>query len=58
MSLIPLQHTTQSTIPLAGFKPAIPAVEQPQTLVLDRAATGTGRLEFRTVQTVASRFID
>jgi hypothetical protein len=27
-------------MPLAGFEPAIPASEQPQTRVLDRAATG------------------
>jgi hypothetical protein len=30
-------------MPPARFEPAIPASEQPQTHVLDRAATGTGR---------------
>jgi len=29
-------------MPPAGFEPAIPASEQPQTHVLDRAATGIG----------------
>jgi hypothetical protein len=27
-------------MPLAGFKPAIPATKQPQTYALDRLATG------------------
>jgi hypothetical protein len=29
-------------MPPAGFEPAIPARERPQTHVLDRAATGIG----------------
>ena len=29
-------------MPLAGFEPAIPESERPQTQVLDRAATGIG----------------
>ena len=31
-------------MPPAGFEPAIPASEQPQTYALDRAATGLGKL--------------
>jgi hypothetical protein len=31
-------------MPLAGLKPANPASERPQTHVLDRAATGIGRV--------------
>jgi hypothetical protein len=30
-------------MPRAGFEPAIPAGERPQTHVLDRAATGIGK---------------
>ena len=30
-------------MPLAGYEPTIPASEWPQTHVLDRAATGTGK---------------
>jgi hypothetical protein len=33
------RHTS---MPLAGFKPAIPASERPQTHALDLAATGIG----------------
>ena len=29
-------------MPPLGFEPTIPAIEQPQTHALDRAATGTG----------------
>ena len=29
-------------MPLAGFEPAIPAGDRPQTLALDRSATGIG----------------
>ena len=35
-------HTTQTFMPPAGFKPATPAVELPQTPVSDRSATGIG----------------
>ena len=31
-------------MPSAGFEPAIPASERPQTRALDRAATGVGVL--------------
>ena len=31
---------------LAGFEPAIPASERPQTHALDRAATGIGIFQF------------
>ena len=38
------QHTTDKTSPSpAGFEPAIPISERPQTHALDRAVTGTGR---------------
>ena len=30
-------------MPLAGFEPAIPIGERPQTYVLDRSATGMGK---------------
>jgi hypothetical protein len=36
-------HTTQTSMPPAGFKPPIPAGDRPQTLALDRSATGIGR---------------
>ena len=33
-------HATQTSMPLAGFEPAIPASERPQTHAVERAATG------------------
>jgi hypothetical protein len=33
-------------MPPAGFEPTMPARERPQTHVLDRAATGTGRFSY------------
>ena len=35
-------HNRQTSMPLVGFEPLIPAGERPQTYALDRAATGTG----------------
>jgi hypothetical protein len=35
-------HKRQTSIPPAGFEPAIPASERPQTDALDGAATGIG----------------
>ena len=35
-------HTKQTSMPPAGFKPAIPASDRPQTLALDSSATGIG----------------
>ena len=32
-------------MPAAGFKPAVPTRERPQTYALDRAATWTGNSE-------------
>jgi hypothetical protein len=32
----------QTSMPLAGFEPAVTASERPQTYALDRAATGIG----------------
>jgi hypothetical protein len=36
------KHITRTSMPSAGFEPAIPAIEQPQTYSLDRTATGIG----------------
>jgi hypothetical protein len=35
-------HNRRPAMPPAGFEPAIPTSERPQTHALDRAATGTG----------------
>ena len=35
-----LQHTTQTSMPPAGFEPATPAGERPQNYAIDRATTG------------------
>ena len=35
-------------MPPVGFEPTISAGERPQTYALDRAATGTGPVEFST----------
>jgi hypothetical protein len=35
-------HNRQTSMPLSGFEPTIPANERPQTHALDRAATGIG----------------
>ena len=40
--LRPLPDNRQTSIPPAGFEPAIPASERPQTHALDRAANGIG----------------
>ena len=37
-------HKRETDMLLAGFEPAIPASERPQTEALDRAATGIGTL--------------
>ena len=42
--LLSLLHNTQTSMPLAWFEPAIPASELPQTLALDRSATGIGNV--------------
>jgi len=36
-------HNRQTSTPPVGFEPTISAGERPQTHVLDRAATGTGK---------------
>jgi hypothetical protein len=36
-------HNREKSIPPVGFEPTISAGERPQTYVLDRAATGTGK---------------
>jgi hypothetical protein len=38
-------------MPPAGFQPAIPASERPQTQSLDRAATGIGSVGYSTMAT-------
>ena len=35
-------YNSQTAVPLAGFKPTIPARERPHTRALDRAATRNG----------------
>ena len=45
---------------LMGFEHAISAVERPQTYILDRAATGIGRLDitvFRYALSMCSKFV-
>ena len=37
-------HTRRTSMPSAGFEPAIPAIEQPQTYALDGTATEIGFL--------------
>jgi hypothetical protein len=39
-SCLYLKHTAKISMPLAEFKPATPASDRPQTLALDRSATG------------------
>jgi 5-methylcytosine-specific restriction endonuclease McrA len=39
-------HNRQTSMPPAGFEYATPAGDQPQTLALDRSATGTGLLAY------------
>jgi hypothetical protein len=39
-------HKRQTSMPPAGLEPTIPASERPQTLPLDRAATGIGVIGF------------
>ena len=49
-----LQHTIQTSIPLAGFEPPTSASDRPQTLVLDRSAIGIRNgIQSKTVQLVA-----
>ena len=50
-------HTTQISMPPAGFEPAIPACERPHTHDLDRSTNGVG-FDHRMVQPVASRYTD
>ena len=45
MQFIPLQHTTQRSLTPAGFEPAIPASDQPLTLILDRSAIRIGKIK-------------
>ena len=37
-------HNTQTSMPPARFETAIPASDRPQTLALDRSATGIGTM--------------
>ena len=45
-------HTVQMSMPPVGFEPTTPASDRLQTLALDRSATGIGRFEPRTLQSV------
>ena len=38
-------HNKQTSIPPTGFETAIPASDRPQTLALDRSATGIGKMK-------------
>ena len=38
-------HNRQTSVAPAGFEPAIPASERPETRALDRAATGIGSMQ-------------
>ena len=38
------KYTTQASMPFAGFEPTIPGNGRPQTLALDRSATGIGHV--------------
>ena len=40
-------HKRQTSLPPAGFEPATPAREQPQTDALDRLVTGIGLSAYR-----------
>ena len=42
LQFLVLQHTTQTSMPPAGFEPATSASDQLLTLALDRSATGIG----------------
>jgi hypothetical protein len=44
----PRRFCLYSSMPLAGFEPAIPASEQPKTHTLDRVATGVGHEDTNT----------
>ena len=46
------RHTQETSIPKAGFEPAIPASGHPQTHALDRAATGISTYSVYTNVTV------
>ena len=49
------QHSQQTPMPPVGFEPTISAGERPQTYVLDRAATGTGKFrDYYTIITTSS----
>jgi hypothetical protein len=50
-------HTTQTSMPPLGFEPAILASDRPQTLALDRSATGI-IIDSLTVCPVTSRYTD
>jgi len=46
------KHEGRTSMPSAGFEPAIPAVKRPQTYTLCRTATGIGRLSLFTAQSI------
>ena len=49
-----LFFTTQTSVPLAGFEPATPACDRPQTLALDISAAGLGGIRRRDYNTRAA----
>ena len=52
-----LQYAAQTSVLPAGFEPATPASDRPQTFALDRSATGIG-IDPKTIEPVASRYTD
>jgi len=47
-------HNRQKSMPPVGFKPTISEGERSQTYTLDRAATGTGRIQWIILKNVCS----
>ena len=43
-------HNKQLSVPSAGFKPAIPAIERPQTYALDRKVSGISKYHARIIK--------
>jgi hypothetical protein len=48
--VLTVQHTTQTSVPRAGFVPATPVSDRPQTLALDRTATIFGPFSYFVVK--------
>ena len=57
LSLLYNTHKTQTSMPSAGFEPAIPAGDRLQTLDLDRSATVIGAFNFCDPKSTATRLL-